>query len=332
MQPLTALLILVACQCLYAHQHPRTPRHHIKDTLHALIGNQSKPVHRIVSCTRKLGVPKCVGALGVWRAERALRSLQQDSTSSFNLTEDVEEFPWKKYTNETNKQIQEQLLDNTQRLLQYRSMSLDMISGYSAKLTSKKNRSLCIDFYRSTEDEGRSSMKKIQKEFYKIAPILLLPGLLISALLPFVLPSLKMMVLMVGFMNQMALVGAIFTILRNNAFNDKYDHKVIYVNSGYENEKLQLSPSNNEEHFHTDHVGILYDDYKTRSPIKPIVNSHFEDNFGDFEEMSPVSVNPKWIKDYTDGKMIAMLRKQPNDDLFFNGGMSGRRSKIENVN
>lgn len=153
MQPLTALLILGACQCLHAHQHPRTPRHYIKDTLYELIGNQIKPVQRIVSCARQLGVSKCVGALGVWRAERALRSLQQDSTSSFNLTEDVEEFPWKKYSNETDNQIQEQLLENTQRLLQYRSMSLDMMSGYSAKLASKKNKSFSIDIYRSKYSE-----------------------------------------------------------------------------------------------------------------------------------------------------------------------------------
>lgn len=174
-------------------------------------------------------------------------------------------------------------------------------------------------------------MKKIQKDFYKLAPFMLVPGLFISAILPFVLPSLKMMVLTVGMMNQMALVGAIFTILRNNAFNDKYEHKVVYVNSGYDNEKLQLSPSNTEEHFHTDHLGILYDDSKTRSPIKPI-ESNFEDNFGDFEEMAPVSVNPKWIKDYTDSKMIAMLNKQPHDDMFFNGRIPLRRSKAENVN
>lgn len=45
-----------------------------------------------------------------------------------------------------------------------------------------------------------------------------------------------MMTFGVGMMNQMALTGAIFTLLRNNAFNDKYDKKVIYINSGYKNE------------------------------------------------------------------------------------------------
>lgn len=80
-------------------------------------------------------------------------------------------------------------------------------------------------------------MKKVKKMFYKILPLLVVPGLIMSAILPFVLPALKMMTLAAGIINNMAFTGAVFTLLRNNAFNDLYKHRVIYVNEGYKNEK-----------------------------------------------------------------------------------------------
>ncbi|XP_075974100.1 uncharacterized protein LOC142975248 [Anticarsia gemmatalis] len=329
MRPLTALLILAACQCFHAHQHPRTPRQLLKDTIHSLLGKPNKPVRRIVTCTQNLGFSKCVGALAVWRAERALDAFAKNPMARLNLTEDVEKFPWKNYSNTTNEELCSQLLDGTQKLLQYRTLTFDMISGYTAELNSKNNGSLRIDIHKADEVEGRTSMKKLQKEFYKLAPIFLAPGLFISAIVPFVLPSLKMMILMVGFMNQMALAGAVFTILRNNAFNDKYEHKVVYVNNGYENEKFKFAASNNEEHFHTNHLGILYMDPKARIPSRPIVDPPFGDEFGNIEELPPMPVNPQWIKDYTDNKMLSMLKKEPNDDVFFNDRLPIRRSKPE---
>lgn len=81
-------------------------------------------------------------------------------------------------------------------------------------------------------------MKKMQTQFYNVLPLLLLPGLVMSAILPFVLPALKLMTVGVGIINNMALSGAVFTLLRNNAFTDKYEHKIIYVNEGYKNEKI----------------------------------------------------------------------------------------------
>lgn len=77
----------------------------------------------------------------------------------------------------------------------------------------------------------------MRKRFYRVVPFLLLPGLLMAAVLPFVLPALKMMTIATVMLNNMALSGAVFTLLRNNAFADKYHKKIIYVNEGYKNEK-----------------------------------------------------------------------------------------------
>lgn len=89
-------------------------------------------------------------------------------------------------------------------------------------------------------------MKKMEKYFYELVPFILLPGLLMSAVLPFFLPTLKMMTIGAGMLNNMALSGAVFTLLRNNAFNDRYEKKVIYVNSGYLNDHEPLADSPSE--------------------------------------------------------------------------------------
>ncbi|CAH0581232.1 unnamed protein product [Chrysodeixis includens] len=307
MRPLTALLLLAACQCLHAHEPPRTSRDRITRTLHALLGEHFEPVQRILSCTHSLGPTKCLSALSVWRAERAIEAFAKDPGTLFNLTEDVEQFPWMKYTNTSDEQLYSKLYDDTKTLLQFRPLGLNMIPGYQLTLGFKENGTMNVDLYKSDEVEtGRSSMKKLYKMFYKFSPILLLPGLIMSAIFPFILPGLKMMTLMVGMMNNMALMGAIFTMLRNNAFNDKYEHKVVYVNSGYDNEKF--AATNTEEHIHSNHYGILYDDVHRPK----IEEQHFAETFENGEEVPALSVSPEWLKAYADGKMLAIIGKNRN--------------------
>ncbi|XP_022814813.1 uncharacterized protein LOC111348437 [Spodoptera litura] len=304
MRPLTALLIVAACQCVYSHQHSRTSRQLLQTTLHSLLGQHYHPIQRIFSCSHELGPTKCLSALSVWRAERAIKAFAQNPGKQFNLTEDVEQFPWKKFSNVSDEQLYTQLYDDTTKLLQYRSLGFDMIPGYNVKLGSKENGTMRVDIYTSdTAETGRSSTKKLQKMFHKYAPFLLVPGLVVSAIIPFILPGLKMMTLMVGMMNSMALMGATFTILRNNAFNDKYQHKVIYVNSGYENEK-HFAATNNEEHIHTDHYGMVYDETKNHPQQ---ASNALGVEFDNMESLPPFALNPDWLKAYSDGKIVALM-------------------------
>lgn len=153
--------------------------------------------------------------------------------------------------------------------------------------------------------DGARGMKKWRKRFYNIVPILLLPGLLMSAVLPFVLPALKMMTVAVGMLNNMALSGAIFTLLRNNAFNDKYDKKVIYINEGYHNEK--------QAKYH----------HKLRKPENVIdfgahesqVHSVTELAGDDFEVVDDTPIgNEDWINDYYANKFVKLEREDYRRD------------------
>lgn len=132
-------------------------------------------------------------------------------------------------------------------------------------------------------------MKKAKKTFYKVLPLLVLPGLIMSAILPFVLPALKLMVVGVGMLNNMALTGAVFTLLRNNAFNDKYEHKVIYVNEGYKNEKHA------HIHEHDPHNQAAHDSHDYQyAESNPIGMEHMPE----IETVEELPLNSDWIKNY----------------------------------
>lgn len=107
-----------------------------------------------------------------------------------------------------------------------------------------------------------------------------------SAVLPFVLPALKLMTVAVGVLNNMALTGAVFTLLRNNAFTD-YNHKILYVNSGYKNEMKE--PVHFEEEPAPVHEN--YDTYYAES-------NAYDQGLGDFNKHEGVSLNSNWVSQY----------------------------------
>lgn len=101
-----------------------------------------------------------------------------------------------------------------------------------------------------------------------------------AAIIPFILPGLKLMTLAAVMINNMAFTGAVFTLLRNNAFNDKYEHRVIYTNEGYKNEK----------HNHFSHGHEEFENYE---------ESHDDFVIGD-ENVEHIQepLDSSWIKQY----------------------------------
>lgn len=145
------------------------------------------------------------------------------------------------------------------------------------------------------KETARGTVKKLYKQFYTLMPFIIMPGLIMSAILPFVLPSLKMMTMAAVMLNNMAFTGAVFTLLRNNAFNDKYEKKIIYINDGYRND------------------AHLKEKYVSHGDTQPhvIVDPTFDTNYGgvesygigDYLSQQPVNdyqVNSDWLKRLTD--------------------------------
>ncbi|XP_045768509.1 uncharacterized protein LOC123869568 [Maniola jurtina] len=225
MRACAAILFFAAWPCFIHAQ-----KSHSRENSPNFANGINENLIRLVPCVKNLGLSKCVGAYGAWRAEKSLEA--------YAYTEHSARFPWQRYYNVSDDELYSKLCDGAERLLQRRSLKLNLNEDYSLQLRVTENGSLNVDVLKSELASGRTS-KKFEKYFYELVPFILLPGLLMSAVLPFFLPTLKMMTLGAGMLNNMALTGAVFTLLRNNAFNDKYEKKVIYLNNGYLNDKLE---------------------------------------------------------------------------------------------
>ncbi|XP_047509176.1 uncharacterized protein LOC125052400 [Pieris napi] len=182
----------------------------------------TKLLRDVTNCVKHNGLSKCVVAFGVWKAERAIEP-------------DLNEFIWIDYVNHTDEELYSRLCDGTERLLRYRPLTMDLGDRYTLKMKSTGNNSLNFDVIENKNaNTGRTSTKKMTKTFYQALPFLILPGIVMSAILPFFLPTLTMATVATVMLNNMALVGAVLMLLRNNAFNDRnYPKKVIYLNAGY---------------------------------------------------------------------------------------------------
>lgn len=79
------------------------------------------------------------------------------------------------------------------------------------------------------------SGRKMKKE--NMAQLLVTPGLIMAGILPWVLPQLKTLVMIVGLMNQVAFSMSFFALLRRLIFERNNEEHIFYVNQGYTNEK-----------------------------------------------------------------------------------------------
>ncbi|XP_050674022.1 uncharacterized protein LOC126971676 [Leptidea sinapis] len=180
-------------------------------------------ISQITSCYKHLDLSRCITAYGLWKAQSALEF------------EANRPFQWRRFVNNTQEDMFSRLCLETEMLLRRRSLTMNL-SDYQLKLKSTGDGKFNLDLSKANNQQqasGRSSMKQLDKMIENFFPLIILPGLIMSAILPFFLPGLKMMTLAAGMLNNMALTGAVFTLLRNNAFNDKSRRKIIYINNGY---------------------------------------------------------------------------------------------------
>lgn len=98
---------------------------------------------RLLPCVKNLGLSKCVSAYGVWRAEKSLEADAQP------VPDHSEAFPWQRYQNVSDDELYTKLCDETERLLQRRSLELHLNQDYSLQLGVTGNGSLNVDVLKS---------------------------------------------------------------------------------------------------------------------------------------------------------------------------------------
>lgn len=84
-----------------------------------------------------------------------------------------------------------------------------------------------------TEVKERKMMKMNKSN---ILAMLFTPAMFIAGMMPWILPGIKMAVMMVTMMNNMAFSSALFALIRGYIFDTRPDDHIIYVNNGYKNQ------------------------------------------------------------------------------------------------
>lgn len=86
----------------------------------------------------------------------------------------------------------------------------------------------------NTEIERKMKMGSILQKYF---PYLIVPGLIMSGLLPWILPAIKLVVMAVTMVNQMAFTTALMAVIRSYIFDTTKNDHIIYINQGYKKHK-----------------------------------------------------------------------------------------------
>nr|CAI5820445.1 unnamed protein product [Callosobruchus analis] len=108
---------------------------------------------------------------------------------------------------------------------------------------------------------------KMPKPNSQTMQYLLVPGFLMAGILPWVMPKLQMVVMMLSMVNNMAFTSALFTLIRNFIFERETAQHVLYINNGY---KKKNRHRNTEKPYkeHQGHAPVYYEhqDYQEHAP------------------------------------------------------------------
>ncbi|CAH1990712.1 unnamed protein product [Acanthoscelides obtectus] len=94
---------------------------------------------------------------------------------------------------------------------------------------------------------------KMPKPNSQTMQYLLVPGFILSGLLPWVMPKLQMIAMALSMVNNMAFTSALFTLIRNFIFERESAQNVLYINNGYKKRNRHRNKG------HLEHAPIQYD-------------------------------------------------------------------------
>lgn len=111
-------------------------------------------------------------------------------------------------------------------------------SNVNKSMSDHDTRCLDVNLNNITDEEkmvdvNQDTSRGKKKELPDFLPFIIVPALMLAGIMPWIIPPLKTMVMIVGFINQFAFSQALFTLIRNYVFSDKKEEHVIYLNHGY---------------------------------------------------------------------------------------------------
>ncbi|XP_044760963.1 uncharacterized protein LOC123318416 [Coccinella septempunctata] len=90
-----------------------------------------------------------------------------------------------------------------------------------------------------TKLSGSVEARKKKMSVMDVIPYLIIPGFISAGILPWLIPGMKIAVMGVAMINQMAFTSSLFSLIRGYIFDTSQEDHIVYVNHGYEKYKHQ---------------------------------------------------------------------------------------------
>lgn len=109
-------------------------------------------------------------------------------------------------------------------------VKFEIFEGLEMQLSKEGNKSLVLRLH--TKD-NKEMQRKMKMSMNNMLPYMIIPGFLMAGILPWILPGIKMVVMAVTMVNQMAFNAALFGLIRSYIFDTEKEEHIVYINHGY---------------------------------------------------------------------------------------------------
>lgn len=164
------------------------------------------------------------------------RKLRKDAacdghTQGLSVTENIKQVL--SHLNKHKEDFSRRLALQISEFLRQNEVSIDVGSKLKIKFLSSGNET--VDMTVKVNNDTEVSERKMKMNTSNILALLFTPAMFIAGMMPWILPGVKMAVMMVTMMNNMAFSSALFALIRGYIFDTRPDDHILYINNGYKN-------------------------------------------------------------------------------------------------
>lgn len=178
-----------------------------------------------------------------------VRGSSSDVTGCFNFSDSVKvtkvECAQKINTNGTadensehanHQQVFQNTLANMTGNEEVGVLNFSLDSGLTVRAVPRDDSSVDLVFsFAKSNSEVSGRKMKMKMSTSNVVAMLFIPAMWIAGMMPWILPGIKMVVMMVTMMNNMAFSSALFSLIRGYLFDTRPEDHIVYLNYGYKN-------------------------------------------------------------------------------------------------
>lgn len=248
----------------------------LRDDIETIEVTKASWFSRVWQCIRSPSIRKCIK---IFMLQRTNVILNDPNKSEVQFFEDIISAKVKtganNFSDVSEAEVDKELTNSLIGLMDKRILKFHFLPGVEVNIEPSQNDS--IDLAIRVNNTGTfelltaRGMKSKMKDYL---PYMLIPAVLMTTILPLVLPGLKMVVMFVMMMNQVAFSMALMNLIRGLIFDPRESDDVVYVNHGYKNEHMEHVQHHQPLHFappplphHSDHFA---------EPVEAYGNADFQ--------------------------------------------------------